>query len=331
MKDKIVISVITGAVLDLAFGDPALVCHPVRAIGKLTEKSEYCLRRVFPETKKGERAAGAVMTAAVAAVSTAVPAAVLHISGKANRSAALAAEAFMCFRMLAAKSLRDESMTVCSALRKGDVSEARRAVSMIVGRDTDALDEKGITKAAVETVAENTSDGVVAPLFYMMIAGAPGGFFYKAVNTMDSMVGYENDRYRYFGTCSARLDDIVNFIPARLTAVCMTAAAYITGADAENAVYIYKRDRGKHASPNSGQTESVMAGALDIELAGDAVYFGKVHKKEKIGDPVREIEPDDIKKANEIMNVTEITAIAVMSSVRILLRHIFSKKDERRK
>ena len=157
--------------------------------------------------------------------------------------------------------------------------------------------EEGVTKAAVETVAENTSDGVIAPLFYMLIGGAVLGFAYKAINTMDSMVGYKNDRYQWFGTAAAKLDDVVNFIPARVSAVLMIAASYLTGMDGKNAARIFRRDRFNHKSPNSAQTEAVMAGALDVQLAGDAWYFGKLHKKPTIGDPVREMERLDIRRS----------------------------------
>lgn len=190
-------------------------------------------------------------------------------------------------------------------LKESDLPGARRAVSMIVGRDTENLTEEGVAKAAVETVAENTSDGVTAPLIFLLIGGAPLGFLYKAVNTMDSMLGYKNERYLYFGKIPAKMDDLFNYIPARLTAVIMTAAAFITGLDGKNAWKICRRDRRKHASPNSAHTESVCAGALGVQLAGDALYSGKVYKKEFIGDARRRIEPEDILRAGRLMYATE--------------------------
>lgn len=191
------------------------------------------------------------------------------------------AEAVMTWQILATKCLRVESMRVYDALRTDGVDAGRRAVSMIVGRDTSVLDAAGVTRAAVETIAENTSDGVIAPMLYTAIGGPVLGFVYKAVNTMDSMLGYKNDKYMYFGRFAARLDDVVNFIPARISAYLMIAAAFIGGRhfDGKNAYRIFKRDRFNHASPNSAQTESVCAGALRVQLAGDAVYFGKLVKK----------------------------------------------------
>lgn len=242
-----------------------------------------------------------------------------------NLYAGVIAEAVMTWQILATKCLRVESMRVYDALRTDGVDAGRRAVSMIVGRDTSVLDAAGVTRAAVETIAENTSDGVIAPMLYTAIGGPVLGFVYKAVNTMDSMLGYKNDKYMYFGRFAARLDDVVNFIPARISAYLMIAAAFIGGRqfDGKNAYSIFKRDRFNHASPNSAQTESVCAGALRVQLAGDAVYFGKLVKKKYIGDGLREIEYEDIKRANRLMYITaflcELLSVAVMSLVLILL------------
>ena len=242
-----------------------------------------------------------------------------------NLYAGIIAEAVMTWQILATKCLRVESMRVYDALRTDGVDAGRRAVSMIVGRDTSVLDAAGVTRAAVETIAENTSDGVIAPMLYTAIGGPVLGFVYKAVNTMDSMLGYKNDKYMYFGRFAARLDDVVNFIPARISAYLMIAAAFIGGRqlDGKNAYRIFKRDRFNHASPNSAQTESVCAGALRVQLAGDAVYFGKLVKKKYIGDGLREIEYEDIKRANRLMYITaflcELLSVAVMSLVLILL------------
>jgi adenosylcobinamide-phosphate synthase len=242
-----------------------------------------------------------------------------------NLYAGVIAEAVMTWQILATKCLRVESMRVYDALRTDGVDAGRRAVSMIVGRDTSVLDAAGVTRAAVETIAENTSDGVIAPMLYTAIGGPVLGFVYKAVNTMDSMIGYKNDKYMYFGRFAARLDDVVNFIPARISAYMMIVAAFIGGRqfDGQNAYRIFKRDRFNHASPNSAQTESVCAGALRVRLAGDAVYFGKLVKKKYIGDRLREIEYEDIKRANRLMYITaflcELLSVAVMSLVLILL------------
>jgi len=216
-------------------------------------------------------------------------------------------ECFWCYQLLAARSLYNESMKVYDALKAGDIKGARHAVSMIVGRDTDRLDKEGITKAAVETVAENTSDGVIAPLLFLICFGVPGGFFYKAVNTMDSMIGYKNDEFLYLGRAAAKLDDVVNFIPARISAWLMIAAAWFLGMDGRNGCRIYQRDRGNHASPNSAHTEAVCAGVLHIQLGGDAWYFGKKYQKPVIGDKDRAAEPEDIKRADRLMLVTGIS------------------------
>ena len=242
-----------------------------------------------------------------------------------NLYAGVIVEAVMTWQILATKCLRVESMRVYDALRTDGVDAGRKAVSMIVGRDTSVLDAAGVTRAAVETIAENTSDGVIAPMLYTAIGGPVLGFVYKAVNTMDSMLGYKNDKYMYFGRFAARLDDVVNFIPARISAYLMIAAAFIGGRqfDGKNAYRIFKRDRFNHASPNSAQTESVCAGALRVQLAGDAVYFGKLVKKKYIGDGLREIEYEDIKRANRLMYITaflcELLSVVVMSLVLILL------------
>lgn len=242
-----------------------------------------------------------------------------------NLYAGVIAEAVMTWQILATKCLRVEGMRVYDALRTDGIDAGRRAVSMIVGRDTSVLDAAGVTRAAVETIAENTSDGVIAPMLYTAIGGPVLGFVYKAVNTMDSMLGYKNDKYMYFGRFAAKLDDVVNFIPARISAYLMIAAAFIGGRqfDGKNAYRIFKRDRFNHASPNSAQTESVCAGALRVQLAGDAVYFGKLVKKKYIGDGLREIEYEDIKRANRLMYITaflcELLSVAVMSLVLILL------------
>ena len=220
-------------------------------------------------------------------------------------------EVFWCYQLLATRSLKDESMKVYDRLKNGTLDEARYAVSMIVGRDTRELTETGVTKAAVETVAENASDGVIAPMLYMAIGGVPLMFLYKGINTMDSMLGYKNDKYLYFGRIAAKLDDVANYIPARISGWLMVAGTVFTGMDTKNAAKIYKRDRRNHASPNSAQTEAAMAGALDVQLAGNAYYFGKLYEKPTIGDPIRPVEPEDIKRANRLMYAASILGVVV--------------------
>ena len=305
-----------GLLLDLLFGDPVWLYHPVRLIGNWISWAERQLRKVCGSHLM---AAGGVLWVMTALMAFLIPFALLALAGWLHPALRFLLEAFWCFQILAARSLSSESRKVYEKLKESDLPGARRAVSMIVGRDTEKLTEEGVTKAAVETVAENTSDGVTAPLIYMMIGGAPLGFLYKAVNTMDSMLGYKNDRYLYFGRIPAKMDDIFNYIPARITGLLMTAAAFLTGLDGKNAWKIYRRDRRKHASPNAAQTESVCAGALGVQLAGDAVYFGKVYKKEFIGDALRSIEPEDILRTGRLMYAAELLTFLLCGGLKLAL------------
>lgn len=322
---------IAGFVLDLLIGDPHFIPHPVRLIGSLIsslDKRLNCDAGYNSSEKKLnliKYKRGMLLAFTVIFATFAMSVIIIVAAYSINLYAGVIAEAVMTWQILATKCLRVESMRVYDALRTDGVDAGRRAVSMIVGRDTSVLDAAGVTRAAVETIAENTSDGVIAPMLYTAIGGPVLGFVYKAVNTMDSMLGYKNDKYMYFGRFAARLDDVVNFIPARISAYLMIAAAFIGGRqfDGKNAYRIFKRDRFNHASPNSAQTESVCAGALRVQLAGDAVYFGKLVKKKYIGDRLREIEYEDIKRANRLMYITaflcELLSVAVMSLVLILL------------
>jgi len=305
-----------GLLLDLLFGDPVWLYHPVRLIGNWISWAERQLRKVCGSHLM---AAGGVLWVMTALMAFLIPFALLALAGWLHPALRFLLETFWCFQILAARSLSSESRKVYEKLKESDLPGARRAVSMIVGRDTEKLTEEGVTKAAVETVAENTSDGVTAPLIYMMIGGAPLGFLYKAVNTMDSMLGYKNDRYLYFGRIPAKMDDIFNYIPARITGLLMTAAAFLTGLDGKNAWKIYLRDRRKHASPNAAQTESVCAGALGVQLAGDAVYFGKVYKKEFIGDALRRIEPEDILRTRRLMYAAEFLTFLLCGGLKLAL------------
>ncbi|WP_455715211.1 adenosylcobinamide-phosphate synthase CbiB [Anaerosporobacter sp.] len=308
---------IIGFILDMIFGDPHWIYHPIRLIGKLITGTEKMVRSYFPKTKAGERKGGVVLAIIVMVVSTGIPLGILIITYKISVYLGVLVESVLCYQLLATKSLKIESMKVYKALKDNDVEKARYAVSMIVGRDTQSLDAVGITKAAVETIAENTSDGSIAPLIAIIIGGAPLGFLYKSINTMDSMIGYKNDTYINLGRFAAKLDDIVNYIPARFAAHMMILSAYILGMDGKNAYRIYKRDRYKHASPNSAHTESVCAGALRVRLAGDAYYFGKLHKKEYIGDALREIETEDIARANRLLYMCAILSLVLLMGLKI--------------
>lgn len=315
---RIIIVLLAAFCLDCLLGDPHNPWHPACLIGRLIAWLEIRLRARLPENKKGELAGGFCLAVLVPVISTAVPLLLLILAGRIHPWLLTALEIFMCYQLLAARSLRDESMKVYAGLHRGDREAARRAVSMIVGRDTTKLDEAGITRAAVETVAENASDGVIAPLIYIAVGGAPLGFFYKAVNTMDSMVGYKNERYLYFGRAAAKLDDLLNYIPSRLSGWLMVAAAAITGMDAAGAVRVFLRDRRKHASPNSAQTESACAGALGVRLAGDAWYFGELYHKPYIGDDTRPIEDRDIIRANRLMYGAAVLCLLLCLAVRWL-------------
>ena len=314
---------IAGFVLDLLIGDPHFIPHPVRLIGSLIsflDKRLNCDAKYNISEKKLnliKYKRGMLLVFAVIFATFTMSVIIIVAAYSINLYAGVIAEAVMTWQILATKCLRVESMRVYDALRTDGVDAGRRAVSMIVGRDTSVLDAAGVTRAAVETIAENTSDGVTAPLLYMMLGGAPLGFLYKAVNTMDSMLGYKNEKYLYFGKIPAKMDDVFNFIPARVTAMFMVCASFLAGLDGKNAWRIYLRDRRKHASPNAAQTESVCAGALRIRLAGDAVYFGKVYKKEFIGDDLRPIDPEDIIKAGRLMYVTALLMMFVFGGIKL--------------
>lgn len=298
-----------GFLLDLLLGDPYWLPHPIRLIGNLIAALDRKLLGNPEESERNDRREfhrGIVLVVLVLLSVTVVTAALLLGGYALHPYIGLVLETIMTYQILAAKCLKVESMKVYACLKGGDLPAARKAVSMIVGRDTDVLDETGVARAAIETVAENTSDGVIAPMLYLALGGPVLGFFYKAVNTMDSMVGYKNDRYLYFGRAAAKLDDVVNFFPARISAYLMILSAFVGGSayDGKRAFQIHRRDRRNHASPNSAQTESACAGALGIRLAGDASYFGKVVKKPYIGDAVRKVEFEDIKRINHLMYLT---------------------------
>lgn len=318
-------ALLIGFILDFLLGDPAGIPHPVIGIGKLISYLEKQFRARFPKTEKGERHAGILLWIVTVLVSTGIPILLLWLCHLVTPWLRLVVESIMCWQILAAKSLRTESMKVYNALRRRNLEKARYAVSMIVGRDTEQLDDKGIIRAAVETVAENTSDGVIAPLFYMAIGGAPLGFLYKAVNTMDSMLGYTDPPYTNIGFFPAKADDIFNLIPARLSALLMLAGGWILriigfgNYDVGNGWRIFKRDRYKHASPNSAQTESACAGLLRVRLAGNAWYHGVLHKKPYIGDPMREIELKDIPRTCSLMYAAAIVGLVIFCAIKALL------------
>ena len=303
-----------GFVLDLLFGDPHWLPHPIRLIGNLIASLEKLNKKELSDTKKFLR--GFAMVVIVIAWTTGVTAVILEGAYGLHPAIGCAVEAIMTYQILATKCLKVESMKVYEQLQKQNLPAARKAVSMIVGRDTEQLDETGVAKAAIETVAENASDGVIAPMIYLAVGGPVLGFAYKAVNTMDSMVGYKNDKYLYFGRAAAKLDDVANYIPSRLAALLWIMAAAFTRNDAKGAWRIWRRDRRNHASPNSAQTESACAGALGVQLAGPAYYFGEYYPKPTIGDPLRPIEPEDILRADRMMYVASGFALAWGCAIR---------------
>lgn len=309
---------IIGFILDLLFGDPQwMFFHPVRLIGHLISGIKKWIRRIFPKGKTGEFIGGMVLAIIVIAVSTMIPIGLLYACKMVSPWLALIVEGILCYFLFATKSLKTESMKVYYALKNGTLEDGRKAVSMIVGRDVSSLSEEGVAKAAVETVAENTSDGIIAPMFFMMIGGAPLGFFYKAINTMDSMIGYKNEKYMHFGTFAAKADDVVNYIPARFSAFCMIiAAAILPGFDPVLGFKVYRRDRYKSASPNSAQTESVCAGAMHVRLLGDAYYFGVLHKKDSIGEDIEPVTIESIKKVNWLLYGTVFVGMLLCSLVK---------------
>lgn len=312
-------AVLGGFVLDAIFGDPAWLPHPVVLMGKAITALEKRLRAQFPQTPQGELCGGAVLAAILPVGTFLITALVCRLAAALHPLAGLAVQMLWCAQALAAKGLAQESRNVYKELQKQDLPAARKAVARIVGRDTQNLTAEGVTKAAVETVAENASDGVIAPLLFMLLGGAPLALTYKAVNTMDSMVGYKNEQYLNFGSAAAKLDDAANYLPSRIAALLWIAAAALTGNDEKGAWRIWRRDRRNHASPNSAQTESACAGALGVQLAGPATYFGEYYDKPTIGDAARAIEPKDILRANRMMRVASVLGLIAATGIRLMI------------
>ena len=316
---RILLAAVCGFLVDQVLGDPAWMPHPVVCMGRLITFLEKKLRKIFPATASGQLCAGSILAVLLPVISLTLSAGCIFLAGLVHPALAFLLEVLWCWQVLAVKGLKDESENVRLELVRGDLPGARKAVGRIVGRDTENLSAEGVTKAAVETVAENFSDGVAAPLLYCMIGGAPLGLMYKAVNTMDSMVGYQNEKYLYFGRAAAKLDDAANYIPARLSALLLVGAAAMTGGNARDAFRIWRRDRRCHASPNSAQTESAAAGALGIQLAGDASYFGKVVEKPTIGDRKRAAEPADIGRMNRMMVAASVLGLFLFGGIRFII------------
>ena len=311
-------AVLIGVLLDLILGDPESWPHPVRFMGGLVKELEEAFRSRIADNSREKRRAGFFIWLIVASASVLVPAVILFIAWKISPHLYVVIASVMCYQLMAVKNLKDESLMVKKMLDQDDIYLARIRLSRIVGRDTEGLDEEHVIRAAVETVAENTCDGCIAPLFYMALFGPVGGFFYKAVNTMDSMLGYKNEKYIDLGAFAARADDVMSFIPARISALLLMLSAMMPSLSFSRAVKIYIRDRKKSSSPNSGQCESVVAGALGIELLGDAVYFGEKVEKPVIGDRTREAVSGDIEKADDMLYLAVILAVVLTLAGRFL-------------
>jgi adenosylcobinamide-phosphate synthase len=313
--------------LDMLFGDPAFLPHPVVWMGKLIETTEGVLRKWFAKSHLGERAAGVALVFIVLAATAGFSALAFFLVGFLHPFGLMLLGVFWGFQILATKTLHQESKKVWVALRSGDLPAAQHAVSFLVGRDTQNMTEEEVAKATIETVAENTCDGIVAPMLYLAVGVVPG-LLYKAVNTMDSMVGYQNDRYRDFGRAAAKLDDAANFIPARIAACLMILSAGPSGLNTKEAYRIWKRDRRNHKSPNAAQTEAVCAGALGIKLGGDASYFGKRVIKPTIGDSTRPVEIEDILRANRLSLFTAMfclpVGVAIQAAVGLIAQRGFA-------
>ena len=311
MNHELFCAMLLGFLLDCLLGDPRTIPHPVVCMGKLISWLEKAFRALFPKTRLGENLAGGCIWLVTVAVSFLIPWGLLKLAGMVSPWLRLLLQAIFCWQVLAAKSLRQESMKVYEALKTGTIEDARHAVSMIVGRDTQALDADAVTRAAVETVAENCSDGVIAPMLYFALGGGPLAFAYKAVNTMDSMLGYVEPPYQNVGLVPARMDDVCNYLPARISGIMMLLAGGLLGLNFRNGWKIFLRDRYNHASPNSAQTESVCAGLLGLRLAGDAWYHGVLHKKKYIGDALRPITPEDIPLSDRLMYATAVLTLVI--------------------
>ncbi len=316
------VPIIFGYILDLLFGDPQGFPHPIRLIGSSIKNLENLLRK-HCKTPADERKAGFVLWFIIVFSSFLIPYIILFLTAKISINFEIIIESVMCYYILATKSLKDESMKVYYKLKDNDLVGARKFLSYIVGRDTQNLDDKSIIKATIETVAENTSDGVIAPLIFILIGGAPLGFMYKAINTLDSMVGYKNEKYINMGRFSAKADDYVNYIPARISAYIMILSSMILKLDFKNAYKIYKRDRYNHLSPNSAQTESVCAGAICVKLAGGSFYKGVYVDKPTIGDEIREVYIEDIKTANKLMYTTSILCFLTGIILKLVIIYLF--------
>ena len=308
-------SIYAAFILDCILGDPYWFPHPVRWIGRIISIIETLVRRVT-SSSRGLKIGGIVLTITVSLFTYFLSFGILLIAKQAHIWLYHSLNVLMLWTCLAAKCLSQEALKVHDALKKKDLVLGRKLLSYIVGRDTGRLGEDEITRAVVETVGENTSDGIIAPLFYMFVGGAPLALAYKAINTMDSMIGYKNEKYQHLGWASAKLDDIVNYVPARISAFFIALAAFILKLDYKNSFQMIKRDGRNHSSPNSGYPEAAVAGALGIKLGGSNYYFGKLIHKPIIGDSLRQIAIEDIRSTIRLMYGCLLIALFVFSIIK---------------
>lgn len=305
-------SIYTAFLIDFFIGDPPSLPHPVRLIGAYISAFEKHISKLT-KSDSGKRTAGVLLLITTVGLSYFTVWYLLKLAAWISPYFYHLVNILLMYTCIAARCLSEEGKSIYKALGEGDLGKSRKLLSMIVGRDTDRLDESGITRGAVETVAENTSDGVIAPLFYMFLGGAPLAMAYKAVNTLDSMVGYKNDRYLHFGWASARFDDILNYIPARITGILMVAASMLLRLDHKRSLDILIRDSRNHSSPNSGFPEAAVAGALGVQLGGTNYYFGKPLEKPTIGEALRPLEGKDIKRTIGLLYISSILSLALFS------------------
>lgn len=307
--------IIAALALDILIGDPRWFPHPVKLMGRFAAFLEKPLKKFF----RNPRIAGVTAVISVLAVTGLVTYAIIMATGLLHPFLVDAVSIILLYTTFAARDLIGHSFSVFKGLKEGNLEEARKKVALLVGRDTDRLDETSIIRATVESVAENTVDGVTAPLFFAVLAGPMGAILYKAVNTLDSIFGYKNEQFIEFGWAAARLDDLVNFVPSRLTALLIPFAAFFLRLSPLNSFKIILRDRKKHPSPNSGLSEAAVAGALGVQLGGLNYYFGQPSFRATLGDPLRELKKRDILKANALMLITLILTVIVFLSIRLSL------------
>ncbi|ENZ33540.1 MULTISPECIES: cobalamin biosynthesis protein [Clostridium] len=308
-----------GFILDLLIGDPNNPFHPVRGIGLLASKLETIFRKLL---KNSLKIAGLIVWMITIILTFAITYGIIFVCMKINKYLGIIVQGIIIYFCISAKGLVVEGYKVIKYLNEGNIEKSRKQLSYIVGRDTESLDSKGITRAVIETIAENMSDGVIAPILFAGIFGAAGSMAYKAVNTMDSMFGYKNEKYIKFGYFPAKLDDLFNYIPARVTGIFIIISSFFLKRDYKNSFKIYKRDRYNHTSPNSAHPEAAMAGALDIQLGGANYYFGKIVEKPVIGDKIKEIEINDVKKTAEILYLSAVMGFILMVIIKFIIYRI---------